>query len=238
MINFRAIERHPFVEAVTLFGSRARGDSDEFSDMDLAVFVKATHFMALGEIKSRLMNIPSDEEFSLSLYSTRTAEILAREGSLFLWHLNLEGKVLFERNKWISLLFSRLAPYELSKALRDLKTFENILNDVNAALGLGDSTLLFEAATMYAVLRNSAMIHTYTKGAPCFGRSEPIKRLAQDMGQGFPFTSSEIRTLQLLRLTYTRIPSLCTEYLSSEWCKAMLRNVQIATSFVRERLYA
>ena len=238
MIDTQGLYNHPSVEAAVLFGSRARGDSDMHSDIDVAVFVKAADLETLSKLKAELVDASPNDNLSLSLYSTRTAETLAQDGSLFLWHLNLEGKVLFERDLWISSLFARLKPYGKSKALRDLGTFEKILNDVRGALQGAEATVLFEASTMYSILRNSGIIYTHSKGAPCFGRSEPIAWLAEGMGERFPFFESEISKLEALRLVYTRLPAMPFVSPEADWCLTICSKAAAVLTFVRESIHA
>jgi len=238
MIDPRVFHDHPLVEGAVLFGSHARGDSDMHSDIDVAVFAKAADIETLGEIKTELVKNPTNESLALSLYSTRTAEIMAQDGSLFLWHLSLEGKVVFERGLWISSLFARLRPYGKNKALRDLRTFERILNDVRNALQLAEATALFEAAIMYAILRNSSMIYTHAKGIPCFGRSEPIAWLADGMAERFPLLESEIARLEALRLAYTRFPAMPFVGPKTDWCLRICSKVAAVLGFVRKSIDA
>lgn len=238
IVDAKIFQSNRSVEAAVLFGSQARGDSDSSSDVDVAVFANVEDFDALGKIKTQLASDIRDADVTVSLYSTRTAEILAQDGSLFLWHLNLEGKVLFERGPWISYLYARLKPYGQSKALRDLNTFERILNDVQDALRRAEGTELYEAATMYAILRNAGMIFTHLKGAPCFGRFESISRLAIGMGEQFPFSRVEIRRLETLRLAYTRLPSLSFVSPDPDWCLAVNSGLVTVLGFVRESIYA
>lgn len=238
MIHPQIFHHHPSIEAAVLFGSCARGDSDMYSDFDVALFVKAGNIETLTNIKKELVDGTSNGSFTFSLYSTRTAEILAQDGSLFLWHLNLEGKVLFERDLWISSLFARLKPYGKNKALRDLTTFERILNDVRDALRRAEATALFEAATMYSILRNSGMIYSYAKGAPRFGRSEPIVWLANLMGEQFPLLKSEISMLEALRLAYTRFPSIPVGDPKADWCLKISSKVAAVLEFVKASIHA
>ncbi len=228
---------HPSVEAAVLFGSHARGDSDMQSDVDVAVFANAIDIETLSKIKTEL-DCSLSPTLTLSLYSTKTAEVLAREGSLFLWHLNLEGKVLFDRNSWLYSLFSRLEPYGRNKALHDLRTFKRILKDVRHSLECGKTTALFEAATIYAILRNLGMIYSHATGVPCFGRLKPIACLAEGMGQRFPFFQSEISTLQAMRLAYTRLPETFIMTPETDWCLAISSRTATVLDFVKEVIHA
>ena len=173
------------------------------------------------------------KKVSLSLYSTRTAEFLAKDGSLFLWHLNLEGKVVFERTAWLVALFKLLKPYSGEKALRDVATFEKILDDVRNNLQAIESTYLFEATTTFAIVRNLGIIHSSLRGVPCFGRISPVIHLAKVMGNRFPFSDSDISRLNDLKLAYSRCPVEMFPDLHGAWCEEMALGAKRILDFVR-----
>lgn len=55
---FDAIAELPFVEAIYLFGSRARGDASEKSDIDLAIVCPSADIKEWLDIKEMLDNAP------------------------------------------------------------------------------------------------------------------------------------------------------------------------------------
>jgi len=73
--------------SVALFGSKARGDSDLFSDRDLLVISESAPCQkALNELHA--------QGFSPAAYSWGTLNLLSIHGSLFLLHIKLESKIL------------------------------------------------------------------------------------------------------------------------------------------------
>ena len=224
------------IQAAVLFGSCARGDSDDHSDVDIAVFLSCKGLEMLELIKRELDGRVTPPGANLSIYSCRTGEIMASEGSLFLWHLVIEGKVLYERDSWMNSLFQRLRPYRAEKALADLSTFSAVLADTEKALRYSSGGLLFDAATIYAILRNCAMIYSCSIGAPCFGRFEPITRVREAMGTEFPFDNADLRKLQVLRLAYTRNPSLPYETPDSNWCRESAAKLRTVLEFTKENV--
>lgn len=196
------------VEAVVLFGSRARGDWDQASDTDIGVFAAAEQLEDLAMVKDAcaLACGSGGVGVSLSVYSVRTAERLAAHGSLFLWHVRLEGAVLFRRSSWLEqvLCNDSLRPYDASCAWRDLETFQCVSREVQAALNQGHGTALFEAATLFAVLRGVGMIVGMRSGRPCFSRLEPIRQLQALMGAAFRLTDAEVSKLAEAKLVYSR----------------------------------
>jgi hypothetical protein len=236
MIILPGVFDHRSTEGAVLFGSQARGDADSRSDIDVAVFVNAIDVDTLSGLKKTFLADCDCQQLALSVYSTRTAEVLASDGSLFLWHLRLEGKVLFQRDGWLSKLLNRLAPYGKSKALRDVATFERIIRDVDKSLETGEHTTLFEVATIYSVLRNLGMIYSYVTGMPCFGRIRPIHILSRGMGERFPFANSEVATLEKFRLAYTRAALPLIRNPDVRWCLTASQKVAEVLRFLKGEL--
>lgn len=202
----QAVQLPAAVVAAVLFGSRARGDWDEGSDVDVAVFAAADEFQDLSAVKDGCGLAFGPGRVSISVYGTDTAERLAAHGSLFLWHLRLEGSVLFKRSHWLERLLDdeSLLPYDRSCALRDLETFGSVIEEVEQALARSETTALFEAATLFAVLRGVGMIVSMRSGAPCFGRLEPIHRLRAALPEAFQLTDDEVSKLADAKLIYSR----------------------------------
>ena len=190
------------VKAVILFGSQARGDDDSASDTDLVAFADVLSAEALAQTHESLRLTWEVEGPEVTLYSTMTAVEMAGKGSLFLWHLRLEGRVLLERGGWWTELLSSLRQYGPKQATKDLETLRTILTDVEASLRRDNLTELFEAATLFTVLRNAAIITSFRYGTPLFGRREPINWLGRKMGEDFPYSQSDLDLLEMCRLAY------------------------------------
>lgn len=191
------------VKAVLLFGSQSRGDAVAGSDTDIAVFAEAKTASQLIEIKRDLVRqCCEDQLVNFSLYSIDTAEAMALQGSLYLWHLKLEGKPLLDR-KFLRPLFDNLRPYTKAKATEDLETFAQVLSDMDTALTDGTDTLLFEAATAFSILRSLGMMLGALNGQFTFSRVGPVYYLGAILGNAFPFTEAEICALLEARLSYS-----------------------------------
>lgn len=227
----------PAIEALVLFGSRSRGDPDASSDTDIAVFAAAGSADDLVGIKRGLCKATRDETVSFSVYSRSTAELMASQGGLFIWHLKLEGRILFDRNGWIKRLLGQVAPYSRPKAERDLQTFDAVLRDIAQSLRGTESTVPFEAATLFSVLRSLGMIVTTFVGSPCFGRLDPIFRLRDMMGRRFRVTSEEIETLRSARHSYARSWSRDRVRLTTTWCMEVTNKVAEILLFAQGCLY-
>ena len=174
--------------AIWLYGSHARGNWDDWSDQD--IFVAAPLSTSIGEIQ-RCIPI-SLEAASLSCYSWREILRMAKYGSLFLYHLNLEGYPLYESQLCrgiLSSILSNLGNYK--HAQRDLCGFNAVLDDVDDALKV-KGTEIFELSVLATVIRHSSILGCWLLGTPLFGRIEPVKtvvetlRIEQSMAIEFP----------------------------------------------------
>src|SRR5260370_33705574 len=163
---------------------------------------------------------------------------MACDGSLFLWHVKLEGKVINDRHKWLSNLLQDLPTYGNEQASHDLETFARVLSDSSYALSNQLDTLEFEIATMFAVLRNVGIIHCFKNLAPCFGRTSPIIKLAHDMGADFPFTCEQINTLERVRLAYVRDPNSVSLHMGISAVRGTLEGVLQVLEFVKGDVHA
>lgn len=174
--------------AVWLYGSYARGDADELSDLDVLVISECeTDQPALRRV------LGVDVEPSVSRYSWDEIDRMAQYGSLFLRHVDLEGHPVFEsvavRGR-LGHILSGLGPYLL--ASRDLRGFRTVLRDVRESLDSGEAPLLFELSTLATLFRHASVLGCSLAGSPCFSRTQPVRRLVElwelprNWGDDFP----------------------------------------------------
>lgn len=95
-------EKMPEAASIILFGSRARGNSDEESDLDIAIILDVDritfqHWQRLWDIKWDILEARDSEEFPLSMILLRKEELLTRNYGLEN-ELKREGIVIWERN--------------------------------------------------------------------------------------------------------------------------------------------
>jgi predicted nucleotidyltransferase len=89
------VEEFPTVSGVWLFGSVARGDEDELSDIDLFILGNDPHLRP-SIIRSRLHLKNRPPKVSIVYHTPETLERFVKNGSRFIVHLQLEGEVLFD----------------------------------------------------------------------------------------------------------------------------------------------
>ena len=89
------VEEFPAISGVWLFGSVARGDEDELSDIDLFV-LGSDPGLRPSVIRNRLDLENRPPKVSIVYHTPETLERFVRNGSRFIVHLQLEGEVLFD----------------------------------------------------------------------------------------------------------------------------------------------
>ncbi len=170
----RLAERVPAVEGVRLFGSVARGDTEESSDIDLLV-VGSDPSLTPVDLLEKLPEPLRAAPLSLLYYSAAELEDLYEQGDLFVLHILTEGQTLLDRadvfdrlrheprdlrltiRAGLELELSRLRPYE------DLTRF----ND----------NFLFCLSHLYAIAKSVVMLDLAKEGILEFNRAKAFKAL-------------------------------------------------------------
>ncbi|HEY5960442.1 MAG TPA: nucleotidyltransferase domain-containing protein [Polyangiaceae bacterium] len=220
----------PLISGVVLFGSQARNEADQYSDRDICAFAKAVNFDQRRTLRDELAFEYQTTPESVCLVTETVAHEMATTGSLFLWHLKLESKVLQDANGFVEGLFGALHPYSGYK--RDLDLYERIRQDVTAT-----TTDINEADghALFAACRNTCMLLTMWHGTPSFGRDAAYAR-AQAHFPDLPLLPSSYRILRDLHLVYTRGVALTVASLSDSQVRTILTEIQDLIQFCRTKI--
>lgn len=95
--------------SIILFGSYARGDSRPDSDIDVCVLLERDSFPDESEVR-RLAPSLANGQLSLVFYSKDAIADMIDYGSLFLWHIKLEGVTLYG-HEYADGILGRLNPF-------------------------------------------------------------------------------------------------------------------------------
>jgi predicted nucleotidyltransferase len=82
-------------ERIILFGSVARGDTDEYSDVDLIV-IKNTDQRFVQRLIDVTRYLPRDITVDVLVYTPDEIKAMTEEGNPFIFKALAEGKVLYE----------------------------------------------------------------------------------------------------------------------------------------------
>lgn len=102
-----------------LYGSVSRGDSNQYSDIDLLTVSK-------GQSVKKIIN-----NVNISIYNYQKIKEMAESGSLFVYHLNKEGKILLDDNEILhEILFGY---FKLKKDYnQEIQFAYNLINSINS----------------------------------------------------------------------------------------------------------
>lgn len=156
-----------------LYGSHARGDADNLSDIDVLVISDSLDDNINIDVISPIFRMAS-----VTRYTWIELAGMVESGSLFLRHLQMEGRPLVESPRVKGRLSSALAQLGSYRfANRDVHGFTQVLRDIKDSLSYGGS-LVFELATLGTVVRHASILGCAIAGQHCFSRIEPVRRIS------------------------------------------------------------
>jgi predicted nucleotidyltransferase len=190
------------VESVALFGSVARGDFDSFSDIDLLIIIDDCTEDELIQTK-KIMAYELEMPFHwLSVYRRSAIEYMSKYGSYFLWHVKVEGRILYSKEGFLENILDELPPY--TRTREDLLDYLTVCNDIRQSVQKDDSTINYDLATLASIARNTCIALTYLYGRLEFGRTQCVHVSREIIGTGFPFSVHEYEELYHFRFLDTR----------------------------------
>lgn len=159
--------------AVVLFGSVARGDDDETSDLDILAIVESRAGRVDEEIVYHLLPTElRDRRPDISWYGSDRYREMSLTGQLFAWHIYLDGRVLFDPQDYMRLLG---APTPYTKCLEDIDAFIAIADGIRPQILASSQNAVYEMGVLYVCLRNVAMSGSWFLAArPDFTRDAPF----------------------------------------------------------------
>lgn len=191
---------NPKIDSVYLFGSYSRGESDYFSDIDILIVIENDQNAIDLKLKiSEELNIPMDW---LSVYRIETMEYMASKGSYFLWHIKLEGKLLYSKTNRVKKILLHLNQYQNIEA--DLREYTIICDDIQRSVELDETTIDYELSLLASVVRNTCIVIAYLDKNYMFGRISPVKYCLEKIKNVELFNLDDYEKLYHFRIQYTR----------------------------------
>ncbi|MDX6424544.1 MAG: hypothetical protein QOI67_2015 [Gaiellaceae bacterium] len=170
----RVLAQYPDVIAVSLVGSVARGNADDASDIDLLVItedaVRPTHLLR------RLPRSLRDERLSFLNFSRIRWEEDVGRGNLFLQHVRIEGRTLYDPHDVLARGLKALAAREpdVSGEIETQRRRLRLYRDLERLNGQH----LFTLAHLYRIGKATAIAQCVALGEPVFVKEDALVKLA------------------------------------------------------------
>jgi hypothetical protein len=156
----------PEIKSIVLYGSHARGDADGDSDLDVCVFTHEHAIVSEAQLAT-IFPISIGHHMSLTSYCETDLTVMLDYGSLFLWHLKIEGQIVYGK-EYLASQLAKLKPFD--RHYSEIAYYSEIFVDLIAA----DSELYaaneFDLSLLFTIVRNTCMILAHKVGVPAFGR--------------------------------------------------------------------
>jgi predicted nucleotidyltransferase len=183
---------HPGVEAAALYGSVARGDFEDHSDLDLLVFSRRSPKLSVrSDLLIELRDLGS--RLSLVVYSESEMRFLSSVQSLFLLHLSREARLLFDKTGFLTDLLSTFTPKE---SYREDFAKSAALVDPLRTLVLGTPNQRHRLSYVYSLFRVFGVYLLAENGVYEFSKDKMAKQLAWAL----PPLKRQIESLSELRV--------------------------------------
>ncbi|WP_166000809.1 nucleotidyltransferase domain-containing protein [Bacillus sp. Cs-700] len=233
MKNEKSVNEIDELINIILFGSKARKDNDLYSDADIFILVEDVSQIRKKQIIEIVEKAIDFDNVGISIYTKSLFDKLLQEGSMFLWHLKMEGKNIYCRDKEVD-LFENLN--EFTKYEVNLKTYINIFNKTKESLSR-NGVNIFDLSQLFFVCRNLCLLTCFRKGTPTFGRITVYTNLSSVVSN-MPLSLQNYKFLSKCRLNYTRaagldIPMPSEKYLS-ELLLELDRLIELCTEIIME----
>lgn len=193
---------YPDLISVVEFGATARGDADVHSDRDIFILAEDAEPSRLIALRQEVASALGVRDVTtVTCFTTSTMDHMIDFGSLFLWHLKLEGRILNDSDGVAQEALHRLRPYRWFR--KDLERFRDVFEDVRLSLEEFGNLNSFESHVLFGVIRNTCMLLTVKANSPSFGRATVFSE-ARALFPTLPLSEQTIRTLEQGHLVYHR----------------------------------
>ncbi|MFC1561235.1 nucleotidyltransferase domain-containing protein [Candidatus Latescibacterota bacterium] len=191
----------PNILSIIIYGSHARKDHDASSDFDLCILTKErqNHELNHEEIKEAT-GLFEAQNLNLVCYPDSVVDSMLKYGSLFLWHLKLEGKILYGEDYFTNKV----------RKLKQFKThYEEIIYHLELFQDLLRSWIFLsipnelDLSIMFTLSRNACMVLSHKAGKPSFGRLSSFSA-TKELFADLPMTIDEYLYLSNWKIIYER----------------------------------
>lgn len=228
MIKKDVFEEIEDLLGIVLFGSKARKEADDFSDVDIFILVDDVSQDRIVEIINITKSNLPFSNIGISLYTISTYNKLINEGSMFLWHLKLEGKIIYKKSTLN--LYNGLVTFTNFK--RNYVIYENLLEKTEISLrenGINE----YDLSQLFFICRNLCLLTCFKASTPTFGRISVYDKLTDIIGFK-PLSREHYIYLSKWRLNYTRAVGFRLEFPSEAKILKILKEINDLFSVCNE----
>ena len=172
------------INALMMYGSCARGDYSASSDIDL-LGLSGTG----DEGKTRLYSIGN---LKINIYSEDDFRALSMAGSLYVWHLRSEGKILLDLN---GILERNLNLFSLKRDYSDARHDAALVGWLLFSPEVRNTSSTLIISTITYCVRTIAYSYLAEKAIPAFSLRDVVPNLKDD-----PFLADEVKYLWSLKM--------------------------------------
>jgi predicted nucleotidyltransferase len=187
--------------SIILYGSHARKDHDTSSDYDFCVISKErqNEEFTMDDFEEvtgplKLANI------TIVSYPEAVLDSMLAHGSLFLWHLKLEGDILYGK-QYLSEKLHRLAYFKTH--YEEIKYHAELFHNLKMAWQLLSTINELDLSLLFTIVRNTCMVLAHKAGKPSFGRVSSFYSATESFSS-LPITIDQYLYLSKWKLLYER----------------------------------
>jgi predicted nucleotidyltransferase len=168
------VKTFPGIDAILLCGSVARGDANEWSDVDLVVTSSDPNLTP--QLLQQTLSKP-DQRISLIYYRTSVFRELYDGGALFIAHIKNEGTVLFDRLGILKMLLAQ--PFVPAvDVVEEIKAHRTKLAPYTDPRRFNNN-FLFCLSHLYSIGKGVIMLGLVKRGELEFNRERAFRRFVK-----------------------------------------------------------
>ena len=189
------------VDSVYLYGSMARGNNTDDSDCDILFAIADCCNEKYEKTVSFLKEWHTELNIEVAMYTVSMLREMWKKGSLFLWHIKLEGIVLYSSGEQLSELLANLPEYQEGNIALD--EYNQIIEDIREDEE-DISIIEYNLSLMATLIRNTCIICCYYLKQMHFGRIQPVSVCLEYFNSEILFSLTEYNELYSYRIAQNR----------------------------------
>ena len=201
------------IYSIILFGSYATYEINNNSDIDVCIIVDDSVDYKLNkkELSDFIGVDKGCQKLSSVIYPLSKIKLMLESGSLFLWHLKLEGKVLYGKD-FFTKEIKKLKRY--NEHIEELNYIKEIFEQLKSSYEKSNLVTSFDYSLMYSMVRNSCIVICDYYDNPKYGKLNCYLK-AKELLPDLPVTSKQYNELYNFKVLYEKINDNHVDYQKS-----------------------